>query len=82
MSDLIALALGVLFLIVWVCAMIYWNSLTKAYDLGKEDHSRRKNRLVEYRGLARIAYSRGRRHSAYTGNAKLKNRLKGRRLTI
>ena len=82
MSDLIALVLGVLFLIVWVCAMIYWSSLTKAYDLGKEDYSRRKNRLVEYRGLARIVYKRGRRCAACTGNAKLKNRLRVTRLTI
>lgn len=82
MTDLLALLLGVLFLVFWVCVMIYWNSLTRAYDLGEEDYSRRKNRLVEYNGLARIAYTRGRRCAACTGNAKLKNRLKGRRLTI
>lgn len=82
MSDLTALVLGVLFLILWVCVMIYGNSLSKVYDLGKEDYSLRKNRLVEYRGLARTAYRRGRRCAAYTGNAKLKNRLKVRKLTI
>lgn len=82
MSDLLALALGVLFLILWVCVWIYGNALTQVYELGKEDYSLRKNRLMHYKGLARIAYRRGRRGAACTGNEKLKSRLKGRRLTI
>lgn len=82
MSDLLALALGVLFLIGWVCAMIYWNSLTKVYDLGREDYALRKNRSVGYRGLARVAYRRGRRSAASTGNVKFKNRVRVSKLTF
>lgn len=82
MSDLLALALGTLFFILWACTMIYWNSLTRAYDLGKEDYALRKKRTVHYKGLARIAYVRGRRCAACDGNKKLKSRLKNRRLTI
>ena len=81
MSDLVAIALGVLFLVVWVCVMIYANSLTKAYSLGKEDYIRRKNRTVEYTGLARRVYRRGRRCAAVNSNSKLKSRLVVHRLT-
>lgn len=81
MNSLIATVLGVLFLVVWVCAMIYANSLTKAYTLGKEDHIRHKNRTVEYSGLARGAYRRGRRDSACIRSTHLKKRLT-RRLTF
>lgn len=82
MSDLFALVLGVLALILWLCMMIYWDSLSKAYALGKEDYSKRKNRMVEYSGIARFVYLRGRRCAACTGNAKLKSRLRNRRLTF
>lgn len=81
MSDLIAIVLGVVFLVIWVCAMIYYNSLTKAYSLGKEDYVRHKNRTVEYTGLARLAYRRGRRCAAVSGNSKLKSRHVVHRLT-
>lgn len=75
MSDLITIVLGVLFLVLWACAMIYTNSLSKAYTLGKEDYIRRKNRTVEYTGLARLVYRQGRRSSAVRTNKKLKSRL-------
>lgn len=82
MSDLVAIVLGLFFLVVWVCAMIYTNSLTKAYTLGKEDHIQHKNRTVEYSGFARGAYRRGRRYSACSRNASLEKRLAQRRLTF
>jgi len=73
-SDLVAIVFGVLFLVLWVCAMIYSNSLTKAYTLGKEDYVRRRNRSVEYTWVARMAYRRGRRRAAVKDNPKLKSR--------
>lgn len=82
MSNLLALVLGVLFLVLWVCVWVYGSALDQVYELGREDYSHRRKRRTHYRGLARIAYLRGRRHEAYTGNEKLKNRLKGRRLTF
>lgn len=81
MSDLVAIVLGVLFLVLWVCALIYFNSLTKAYALGKEDYMRHKNRTGEYTGLARRAYRRGRRSAAVNHNTKLKSKLVVHRLT-
>lgn len=81
MTDLVAIVLGVLFLVLWVCALIYANSLTKAYSLGKEDYIRHKNRTVEYTGLARRVYRRGRRCAAVNRNTKLKSRLGVHRLT-
>jgi hypothetical protein len=80
-TDLVAVALGVLFLVLWVCAMIYANSLSKAFTLGKEDYVRRKNRSGEYTGLARKAYRRGRHRAALTSNPKLKNKGAVRKLT-
>lgn len=81
MSDLVAVVLGVLFLVLWACAMIYANSLSKAYTLGKEDYIRHKNRSVEYTGLARWVYRRGRRCAAVNSNSKLKSRGVVRKLT-
>lgn len=81
MTDLVAVALGVLFLVLWVCAMIYANSLSKAFTLGKEDYIRHKNRSVEYTGLARKAYRRGRHRAAVVSHPKLKNKGAVRKLT-
>lgn len=82
MSDLFALVLGVIILVVWVCALVYADSLRRVYSLGYSDYIARKNRCVDYKGLAYLAYRRGRRQSAFNRNAKLKSRLVVHRLTI
>lgn len=71
MSDVWAMALGIVVLAVWVAGMFYVDSLRRAYTLGRTDHISRKSKTPpsDYGLLACWSYKRGRRAQA------LRNRL-------
>lgn len=75
MSDMWALALGILFLAVWVAFMYYYDSAHRSYVQGRMDQIRHKNRCPEYHGIAAMLYKRGRRDQAMRHKIVVRSRM-------
>lgn len=61
MSEAFALAFGIVFLVSWVCAMVYIDSLRKVFTMGKTDTISHINRKRSYHGIPLMVYNAGRR---------------------
>lgn len=61
MSDLWALVLGIVFLALWLGGALVWGSLRDAQLQGRLDAITKKDKTLDYSGLACMMYKRGRR---------------------
>lgn len=77
MSDMWALALGIVVLAIWVASVYYYDSVHSAYTQGRIDQLRHKRHDLDYKGIARMAYKRGRRAQAMRHRLIVRSRLTG-----
>lgn len=61
MSTALALSLGILFFVVWVCAIVYIDTLRKVYTQGRIDTISKINRKRDFKGMPLRVYNAGRR---------------------
>lgn len=77
MSDILAIALGVLFLAVWVALVSYYESATRAYTQGRIDQIRHKSKHTNYSGVPAWFYRQGRLSQAKQHKLKVHSRTTG-----
>jgi hypothetical protein len=58
------LTLGVVFLIAWICFILYGQALRSVYTLGQMDYITHRNRKHDYSGIALWVYNKGRKKKA------------------
>lgn len=71
------LTLGIVFFVVWVCIVLYAQTLRNAYMLGQMDYIMHKNRTHDYTGLGLLAYNKGRKKKAIEYKLKVHSKGQG-----